>query len=76
MEPAEPFDIVVCENWLGTAEHERRLFKKLGRLVADGGLLIVTSTGAVARNPLENTLRFTLSFNFDKIKKKDKSKNG
>lgn len=28
----------------------------------------------VARNPLENTLRFTLSFNFDKAKKKDKTK--
>lgn len=26
----------------------------------------------VTRNPLENTLRFTLSFNFDKFKKKDK----
>ena len=33
-EPDEPFDLVVCENWLGSSEHERRLLRKLGRMVA------------------------------------------
>jgi hypothetical protein len=58
-EPADPFDIVVCENWLGTAEHERRLFRKLGRLVADRGLLIVTAVSPVGMLP--NLLRRALT---------------
>ena len=58
-EPAEPFDIVVCENWLGTAEHERRLFRKLGRMVADRGLLIVTAVSPVGMLP--NLLRRALT---------------
>jgi SAM-dependent methyltransferase len=58
-EPAEPFDIVICENWLGTAEHERRLFKKLGRMVADGGFLIVTAVSPVGMLP--NLLRRALT---------------
>ena len=35
-EPDEPFDLVVCENWLGSSDHERRLLRKLGRMVAAG----------------------------------------
>jgi SAM-dependent methyltransferase len=58
-ENAEPYDIVVCENWLGDAPHERRLMRKLGRLVADGGLLVVTAVSPVGILP--NVLRRALS---------------
>jgi SAM-dependent methyltransferase len=58
-ENAEPYDIVVCENWLGDAAHERRLMRKLGRLVADGGLLVVTAVSPVGILP--NVLRRALS---------------
>ena len=58
-ENAEPYDIVVCENWLGDASHERRLMRKLGRLVADGGLLVVTAVSPVGILP--NVLRRALS---------------
>jgi len=58
-EPPEPYDIVVCENWLGHAEHERRLVRKLGRVVADGGLLVVTAVSPVGMLP--NLLRRALS---------------
>jgi SAM-dependent methyltransferase len=58
-ENAEPYDIVVCENWLGEAAHERRLMRKLGRLVAEGGLLVVTAVSPVGILP--NVLRRALS---------------
>jgi SAM-dependent methyltransferase len=58
-EPDEPFDVVVCENWLGSSEHERRLLRKLGRLVAPNGLLLVTAVSPVGMLP--NLLRRALS---------------
>lgn len=57
-EPAEPFDLVACENWLGDSEHERGLLRKLGTLVADGGLLVVTAVSPVGVLP--NLLRRAL----------------
>jgi SAM-dependent methyltransferase len=58
-EPGELFDIVVCENWLGSSDHERRLLRKLGRMVADNGLLIVTVVSPVGMLP--NLLRRALT---------------
>lgn len=58
-EPDEPFDVVVCENWLGSSEHERRLLRKLGRMVAPNGLLLVTAVSPVGMLP--NLLRRALS---------------
>ena len=29
-EPDEPFDVVVCENWLGSSDHERRALAEAG----------------------------------------------
>ena len=58
-EPEELFDVVVCENWLGSSDHERRLLAKLGRMVADGGLLLVTTVSPVGMLP--NLLRRSLA---------------
>ena len=58
-EPDDLFDIVVCENWLGSSEHELRLLQRLGRTVADGGLLLVTSISPVGMLP--NLLRRALA---------------
>ncbi len=58
-ETDEPFDLVVCENWLGSSEHERGLLRKLGTLVADGGLLVVTAVSPVGMLP--NLLRRALA---------------
>lgn len=54
-EPAETFDLVICENWLGHSAHERKLLRKLGRLVADRGLLVITTVAPVGVLP--NVLR-------------------
>jgi SAM-dependent methyltransferase len=58
-EPEELFDLVVCENWLGSSEHERRLLRKLGRLVAPGGLVLITAVSPVGMMP--NLLRRALA---------------
>lgn len=38
----ESFDVVVCQNWLGSSAHERGLLKKLCGLVSHGGILLIT----------------------------------
>jgi len=42
-EAAAPFDIVLCENWLGSLPNELYLIRKLAGLVASGGVLVVTA---------------------------------
>jgi 2-polyprenyl-3-methyl-5-hydroxy-6-metoxy-1,4-benzoquinol methylase len=44
--PAEPFDIVVCENWLGSLPNEIELIRKLAGFTAPGGVLVLTITPA------------------------------
>jgi 2-polyprenyl-3-methyl-5-hydroxy-6-metoxy-1,4-benzoquinol methylase len=58
-EPGDTFDLVICENWLGHSAHERKLLRKLGRLVADRGLLVVTTVDPVGALP--NVLRKALA---------------
>ena len=58
-EPEELFDVVVCENWLGSSEHERRLLGKLGQMVAGRGILLVTAVSPVGMLP--NLLRRALA---------------
>ncbi len=53
--PAERFDIVICENWLGTPDHEIALLHKLAALVEDDGLLVVTAISPIGFAP--NMLR-------------------
>lgn len=36
------YDIVLCENWLGSLPHELELIRKLAGLVAPGGVLVLT----------------------------------
>lgn len=36
------YDIVLCENWLGSLPHELALIRKLADLVAPGGVLVIT----------------------------------
>ncbi len=52
------FDIIVCENWLGSSEHDRKMLHKLGRYVDDKGLLVVTAVSPVGILP--NLLRRAL----------------
>ena len=41
--PRTLYDIVLCENWLGSLPNEILLIKKLATLVAPGGVLVLTS---------------------------------
>lgn len=41
--PEHLFDIVLCENWLGSAAHERALLRKLAGFVAPDGIMVVTT---------------------------------
>ena len=41
-EAEAPFDIVLCENWLGSLPTEVALIRKLASLVAPGGALVLT----------------------------------
>ena len=50
-EPTRLFDIVLCENWLGSSLHERSLLRKLGTFVAPGGVLVVTTISPVGFIP-------------------------
>jgi ubiquinone/menaquinone biosynthesis C-methylase UbiE len=52
---SEQFDVVLCENWLGTADHEIKLLKKLASMVAVGGILVVTTVSPIGFLP--NLLR-------------------
>ena len=53
--PTEPFDIVLCENWLGTSPHELSLLQKLANLVVDQGILLLTTVSPIGFIP--NLLR-------------------
>ena len=41
--PNELFDVVICEGWLGSSDHERSLVGTLADRVAPGGILILTA---------------------------------
>lgn len=53
------WDIVLCENWLGSSEHERGLLRKLGGFVAADGLLVVTAVSPIGFAP--NMIRRALA---------------
>lgn len=52
---ADPFDIVLCENWLGTTDHELSLIKKLSEMVTKNGILVLTTVSPIGFVP--NLLR-------------------
>ena len=51
----EPFDIILCENWLGVSKHETGLMRKLADFVATNGLLVITVVSPIGFVP--NLLR-------------------
>lgn len=51
----QSFDIVICENWLGTSEHEAALMRKLAGFVANKGVLAITIMSPIGFVP--NLLR-------------------
>lgn len=59
----EPFDVVLCENWLGNTPAERRLLSKLADLVAPDGILVLT--GIAPTGILPNVLRKALACRLD-----------
>ena len=54
-QPAETYDIVLCENWLGTSPHERGLLLKLVGFLHRGGVLVITTVSPIGFVP--NLLR-------------------
>ena len=57
--PNSQFDVVLCENWLGSSLHERSLLKRLAALTAEDGVLVVTTVSPVGILP--NVLRRALA---------------
>jgi SAM-dependent methyltransferase len=57
--PEQLYDIVLCENWLGSLPRELVLIRKLARLVAPGGTLVVTIVPYSGFFP--NVLRYLLA---------------
>lgn len=54
-DPDEPFDILLCENWLGNSAHELALLDKLARMIAPAGVLVITTVSPIGFVP--NLLR-------------------
>ena len=57
--PQEKFDIVLCENWLGSSPHELSLIHKLSEMVNLQGMLVLTTVSPAGFVP--NLLRRFLS---------------
>lgn len=57
--PDHPFDLVICEGWLGSAAHEQTMLTKLGGFVCQGGVLCVSLVSPIGL--LANTLRRILA---------------
>jgi 2-polyprenyl-3-methyl-5-hydroxy-6-metoxy-1,4-benzoquinol methylase len=49
--PTTPYDVVICENWLGRVPAERAMVRKLGTLIMPGGLLAMTTVTPVGFLP-------------------------
>lgn len=57
--PEQPYEIVICENWLGTSKHEQLLLNKLKSFVGPRGILVITTVSPVGFLP--NLIRRFLS---------------
>ncbi len=53
--PKDNFDIVLCENWLGSSENELTLLKKVSSMVVEQGMLVLTTISPIGFLP--NVLR-------------------
>lgn len=55
----ETFDIVICENWLGSSSHERSLVGVIAERVAPGGIMVLTALSVCGW--LSNLIRYALT---------------
>jgi hypothetical protein len=62
-DPPGGYDLAICENWLGDSPAERTLLKKLGSLVAEQGVVAITTVSPVG--VLSNVLRKALTCRLD-----------
>lgn len=58
-QPDRRWDVVLCENWLGSSAHERALLRKLGSFVLRHGVLVVTAVSPIGIAP--NMIRRALA---------------
>jgi hypothetical protein len=58
-QPDHRWDVVLCENWLGSSTHERALLRKLGSFVLRHGVLVVTAVSPIGIAP--NMIRRALA---------------
>jgi predicted O-methyltransferase YrrM len=42
-QPDTTYDVVICENWLGSLPNELALVRHLSELVAEGGVMVITA---------------------------------
>lgn len=61
-EPPHKFDIVICENWLGKAQSERLLLRKLAGFLDHQGMMVVTTVTPTGFLP--NLLRRALAVKY------------
>lgn len=57
--PNKSFDIVLCENWLGTSTHELSLLKKISEMVNVNGIFVLTTIAPIGFFP--NVIRRFIS---------------
>jgi 2-polyprenyl-3-methyl-5-hydroxy-6-metoxy-1,4-benzoquinol methylase len=58
-EPDGPYDVVICENWLGSRPDELALLSRLAGFLAPGGVLVVTAVPLAGFFP--NVMRTVLA---------------
>jgi hypothetical protein len=56
--PEETFDVVICEGWLGSSDHERALVGTVADRVAPGGMMVLTALSICGW--LSNLIRYCL----------------
>jgi 2-polyprenyl-3-methyl-5-hydroxy-6-metoxy-1,4-benzoquinol methylase len=57
--PERLYEIVICENWLGTSKHEQLLLNKLKSFIGPRGILVITTVSPIGFLP--NLIRRFLS---------------
>ena len=56
--PDETFDVVICEGWLGSSDHERALVGTVADRVAPGGMMVLTALSICGW--LSNLIRYCM----------------
>lgn len=45
--PDKPYDVVICEGWLGSGAHELKMLQKLAGFIKPGGVLVITTISPI-----------------------------